>query len=63
MAAVLFDEISQRANQVVDFIAGKTFAKIFDASGSLIKLGHDGIEVGLFRSGYHLVVLQGRRVR
>ena len=48
VAAVLLDEIHQRADQIADFVAGKGVAKPFDAVGGVVQLGHDRVEIGLF---------------
>ncbi len=53
MAAVLLHEIRQRAEQIVNFVAGETLAQIRNAGGGLVELGHDGVDVGLFFRRQH----------
>ena len=43
-----FEEIGQWTEDVVNFVTGETVAEFLDAFGSLVELGHDGVQVGLF---------------
>ena len=56
VAAVLFDEINQRTDQVVNLVAGEALGEILDASRGAVELGHDGVEVGLLLGGQHRAV-------
>ncbi len=63
VAAVLLEKIGQRADQIVNLVAGETLAEIFNAGGGAVELGHDGVEVGLFHGRKHRAVNRIGRVR
>src|SRR5208282_1196286 len=63
MAAVLFDEINQRAHQIVEGVGREALAKILNASGRLVEFGHDGVEVGLFLGLNHHALRRRLRPR